>query len=265
MPELPDVEIARRHLHRWLTGATVTAAACTDACIARPGKPGLFARTLTGRVVAGVSRKGKWLRVDLDDGRRLFSHLGMTGDWVRVARGAPAQRSERARIDVSARGRDASVRYVDPRRFGRLIAAWDDIDDWASLGPDPLAEGIDVGRLASILASTRRSVKEVLMDQRVLAGVGNILATEALWMARIDPRSAGRTLSVRDARGIADRVRQAIQRELPVHRAARDLRSQSFLVYGKAGRPCPRCGERVASVVLGGRTTAFCPKCQASR
>ncbi|NUP06056.1 MAG: bifunctional DNA-formamidopyrimidine glycosylase/DNA-(apurinic or apyrimidinic site) lyase [Polyangiaceae bacterium] len=258
MPELPDVEIARRHLQRWLVGGKVSGAHCTDKRLTRPKPPRAFARALNGRTVDSLTRKGKWLRFVLDDGSRVFSHLGMTGDWVHAAMDAPAQRSERARIDVVKRGRATSVRYVDARRFGRLVVSRDDIEDWTVLGPDPLADGIDVRRLAGKLADSRRAVKAILMDQEVLAGVGNILATEALWMARIDPRSPGVALLPADTRAIAKGLRRSIEREL------RDTRT-AFFVYGRAGEPCPRCDGRLASVVVGDRTSVYCGSCQVRR
>jgi formamidopyrimidine-DNA glycosylase len=265
MPELPDVEIARRCLHRWLVGATVQGADCPDERLTRPLPPRAFARTLVGHTVEDVARKGKWLRLELDDGSRLFSHLGMTGGWVRVAVGVPSRRFERARIDVVRRGRASSVRYVDSRRFGRLVAAKQDIADWTDLGPDPLSDGVDVGRLAEAIAKRRRPVKEILMDQRVLAGVGNILATESLWMARIDPRSAGDALLPADARAIARALRRVIVRELVDRKGSADDEGGSFFVYGRVGELCPRCGTRLSSVVLGGRTSVFCSHCQVRR
>jgi formamidopyrimidine-DNA glycosylase len=265
MPELPDVEVVRCDLERSLVGATVRAATCADARLARPGSPGAFARALVGRTFEDVVRRGKWLRLDLDDGAKAFSHLGMTGGWMHVAVDAPPLRFERARIDVGRRGRATSVRYVDSRRFGRLIAAREDIADWIALGPDPLADGIDVRRLSEALAKRRRSVKEILMDQRVIAGVGNILATEALWMARVDPRSPGDALLPADSRAIAKAIRSAIARELADRSRKVDGEAGSFLVYGRAGKPCPRCGGHLVRVDLGGRTSVFCRRCQVLR
>jgi formamidopyrimidine-DNA glycosylase len=269
MPELPDVEAARRDLKRWLVGATVTAAKCNDAYIARPGPASRFAKFLVGRTVEGVARKGKWLRLELDDGGKVFSHLGMTGDWVRVAGAAGPARFERARIDVARGGKPSSVRYVDSRRFGRLVAAHEDIDDWTALGPDPLADGIDVPRLSALFARSRRSVKEILMDQRVLAGVGNILANEALWLARLHPRSAGSALLPKDVRAVARGVQAAIRSELAdgtAYRAKREARRQPrFHVYGRAGEPCPRTGDTLVSTIVGGRSTVYCPHCQIRR
>jgi formamidopyrimidine-DNA glycosylase len=267
MPELPDVELARRRLGRWMGGALIVGARSTDRYILRPKSPATLTRALTGRRVREVSRRGKWLRIELDDGGRLFSHLGMTGDWVHRGTGAPRQPSERARIDVvESDGRSASVRYVDSRRFGRLIVARDDIPEWRELGPDPLADGIQARRLADALGRRRRAVKEVLMDQSVLAGIGNILATEALWHARTDPRSRSDALSYADVKSIVRGLRTAIRRELRVgDTAGRREGSQAFSVYGRAGEPCPRCGSALVHVVLGGRGTTFCKQCQVRR
>ena len=213
-----------------------------------------------------VERRGKWLRLDLDDGGKVFSHLGMTGGWVRVAIGAPVARFERARINVVLRGRASSVRYVDARRFGRLLAVREDIADWIALGPDPFADGIEMSRFSEALARKRRAVKEIVMDQRVFAGVGNILATEGLWIARIDPRSRGNALRLpADARAIARGLLRAIARELADRKRCKDGRADSLFVYGRTGQPCPRCSTRLSSVVLGGRTTVFCRACQVRR
>src|SRR5262249_46032333 len=120
----------------------------------------------------------------------------MTGDWTKRGPDDPPVRFERARIDT----RNASARYVDSRRFGRIIAASDDIDVWRALGPDPLNDGIDAAKLLHRIRKRKGAIKVALMDQGVIAGVGNILATEALWMARIDPRTPAR--NIRDVRTI---------------------------------------------------------------
>jgi formamidopyrimidine-DNA glycosylase len=243
----------------------VTAAACTDVRLARPGSPRAFVSALVGKRFVGVARKGKWLRLEMEGGGLVFSHLGMTGEWVRVPTAAPEQRFERARIDVLRLGRAHSVRYLDSRRFGRLVATRDELSEWTELGPDPLADGLDVRHLSKAFAASRRSAKEILMDQRVLAGVGNILATEAMWMARIDPRSPGLALASADTRAIAKGVRRAIALELAERKKYGDAPLDSFFVYGRAGKPCPRCGTVLSSVALGGRTTVFCSTCQLRR
>ena len=268
MPELPDVEIAKRRLEKALVGATVTGAHSEDKRILHPSAPSVLSRALVGRTVQEVSRRGKWLRVLLDDGGRMFSHLGMTGWWVERGIEHPKERSERARIDVSStEGRSRSLRYLDSRRFGRLIVAQADIDEWRELGPDPLVDGIGVSHVVAALAKTRRAVKDVIMDQSVLAGIGNILATEGLWHARIDPRSRSDALSRADVGKIARGLGMAIRRELAVRTESRneDEWHDVFSVYGRAGAPCPRCGSAIAKVIIGGRTTTFCRSCQVRR
>ncbi len=263
MPELPDVEIARRRLARALDGATVSAARSSDRRVLRPSTPSAFSRALAGRRVRDVGRRGKWLRVSFDGGVLVFSHLGMSGWWVVRDVDAPREPFERARIDVTRRGRAASVRYVDPRRFGRLVVAREDLDVWRELGPDPLLDSLDAGALARRVAERRRSIKESLMDQTIVAGVGNILATEALWRARIDPRSPSRALSRADVAALARCVRAEIRKELRARESAKDDEwSDAFAVYGREGEPCPRCGAPIARVVLGGRGTSFCKRCQ---
>ncbi len=262
MPELPDVEVTRRRLERWLVGATITAARSADRRVLRPGSPRAFGHALVGRAVSAVERRGKWIRVRLDDGGRLFSHLGMTGWWIEAG-GAPAGAAERARIDVTRRGSSLSVRYVDPRRFGRLVVAARDLPDWTSLGPDPLADGIDASVLASRLARTRRAAKDAVMDQTVLAGVGNIIATEAFWYARIDPRAPSADLSRAQVGRLARALDAEIRRELGLREGRDDDDwTDPVEIYGRAGSPCPRCRAVVRQAVIGGRTSAFCPRCQ---
>lgn len=264
MPELPDVEFARRQLERWLRGATITNAHSTDRRILRPRSPHEFAHSVMGRRVDAIARRGKWLRILLADGGRIFSHLGMTGAWIARPLSSPEAAAERARVDVVRRGQQRSICYLDPRRFGRLIVNKDDIPEWCALGPDPLVDGIRADRLAEALGRSRRSVKSALMDQSILAGVGNILATEALWYARIDPRSPSSALSRKDigrlVRGLGTALRLALAAGEPSKG-----REDVIRVYGRRDSPCPRCGSPLRRVVLAGRTTTFCERCQERR
>jgi formamidopyrimidine-DNA glycosylase len=267
MPELPDVEIAKRRLAHALGGATITAAQSKDRWVLRPHAPSALTKSLVGRKVREVNRRGKWLRVLLEDGGKLFSHLGMTGWWIEREPEYPKERSERARIDVVGDdGKPRSARYMDSRRFGRLIVAKDDIEEWTSLGPDPLDHGIDTRALAAAFARTGRAVKESLMDQSILAGIGNILATEALWYARLDPRSKSDALSRADVAAIVRGLKKEIRRELTARETAKVGYSEDdFAVYGRAGKPCPREGATIVRVIIAGRTTAFCKACQMRR
>lgn len=263
MPELPEVEYERRTLDRWLRGATILSAQAHDRVIMRPRAPATLARDLKGRRVERVDRRGKWMRLALSGGAFLFSHLGMTGGWERGDPGDPHQRWERARLVVERRGKRARVSYVDARRFGRLVFSKDDIPTWSALGPDPLEHGIDTKRLAEVLLRRRRrSIKEALMDQTVLAGVGNIQATEALWKARVDPRSPAGALGPREIAAVVRGLRWTIERTLADIEARDGEYGDPFLVYGHKGEPCPRCRTALVRIVLGGRSTTFCPGCQ---
>ncbi len=266
MPELPEVELARRNLAAWLGGKRVERAEVGATRIARGSSPRAIARLLDGRRVRAVERRGKWLRLLLDDGAALYSHLGMTGKWVARKAADPPERFERARIDAA---RGPSVRYLDMRLFGRLVPAPDGaLDEWSALGPDPLADGIDVARLAAALGRRRGPVKVALMDQAVLAGVGNIQATEALWRAKVHPARPADALSAAEVRRVADGVERSIAETLAreegpeITYVEEPGAANPFAVYGRAGEPCPRCRAKLARTVLGGRGTVFCPRCQ---
>ncbi|HEX3598205.1 MAG TPA: DNA-formamidopyrimidine glycosylase family protein [Polyangiaceae bacterium] len=266
MPELPDVEMARRLLEEALRGTTITRAQSADRLITKPSAPGGLARLLVGRTVRAIERRGKRLRLLLDDGGRLFSHLGMTGDWLVMRLDEPPARFERARIDVKRGKAERSLRYVDARRLGRLVASKEDIAAWRDLGPDPMSDGLDAQVLAHRLGRTRRPVKDALMDQSVLAGIGNILATEGLWHARIDPRSQSDRLSADDVRAIVAGLRKAIEKQLDSREKAHGGDPHDvFAAYGRAGEPCNRCGTQLSRIVLGGRTTTYCAHCQKRR
>lgn len=270
MPELPEVEHARRILARWMTGARIITARVEDARILDEGaRAAKVAAALAGRRVVTVERRGKWLRLVLDRGY-VFSHLGMTGKWVRAAADAPAVRFEKVRIDLGARTRaSASVRYLDPRLFGRFVVSEEDLPAWNELGPDPLVDGIDTGVLHAALARRKLPVKATLLDQTVLAGVGNIQATEALFLARIDPRRPARDLSRRETAALASGIRRTIAKTLAMQGDGEAITyveepgaENPFLIYGRGGEACPRCKRPLTKIVLAGRGTVYCSACQ---
>jgi formamidopyrimidine-DNA glycosylase len=267
MPELPEVEYTRQNLVRWMRSARIVAVKTNDARIVRPEKPRTFVKELTGRTVERIERRGKWLKLTLDDGRCVFAHLGMTGWFEHVRQGQPDLRYDRVSFDLEKRGRPSRVVYVDSRRWGRLVVADEDIPTWKTLGPDPLDDGIDIDALERKLAHRKkRSIKEALMDQTVLAGVGNVQATEALWKARIDPRSKASAISRPDLKAIAAGLRWAIGRTLAnLAKGGGAAAENALQIYGRQGKPCPRCGRTLERVVLGGRATTFCPRCQDRR
>lgn len=266
MPELPEVEIARRNLADWLEGKRIRAVRLPRTRVLRGTTPAALGKLLTGRTVRSVDRRGKWLELALSGGAALFSHLGMTGKWVRRAPDAPAHKSERARLELPG----FDVRYHDPRMFGRLVGSPDGapIEEWRALGPDPLADGLDPRDFAARLAHTHRAIKEALMDQSLIAGIGNIQAAEALWRARLHPSVRADALDGKQVRALLRAIDDSIAATLASETAPEITYVEErgaenpFSVYGKAGLPCPRCGTPIARTEQGGRGTFFCPHCQ---
>jgi formamidopyrimidine-DNA glycosylase len=158
MPELPEVEHNRSHLERWIGGGRITVAKPFDPRIVRPLSGRAFSRALAGRRVARVERRGKWIRIALDDGGKLFVHLGMTGWFEPVAAGAPPLRFECVRLELTRRGSAAAVAYTDPRRWGRIVLARDDIATWSARSPtSPRAKTARRIRFGSTAARTSRA------------------------------------------------------------------------------------------------------------
>jgi formamidopyrimidine-DNA glycosylase len=274
MPELPEVEWAARQLRRWLRGRRVESVACDPRArrLFRPGSPASFARALRGARVEAVARHGKQLLLTLATARGplgINAHLGMTGKWVRREAGAPAPH---ARLTLRLND-GAAVQYTDPRMFGRLRlvpgARFESWPDLAALGPDPMAAPLDLGRLVARLGATRRAVKVALLDQGLLAGVGNIHASEACWRARLDPRRPGVSLTPAEVVRLARAVRASLRFGLasfdgPEIAYLEEGGENPFHVYGREGGRCRHrgCGGAVERLVQAQRSTYFCRRCQ---
>ncbi len=268
MPELPEVEVTRRNLEHWLKGRVVARAEADRSRIFRGSSRAAFERNLTGRRLEWIRRHGKYLLLGFDGDQGLMSHLGMTGKWVRRPAGQPEPYS-RARL---IRDDGTVIHYRDPRLFGRMELApaskLSSIRAVAKLGPDPLVNGLTPHVLANRLARTRRAIKIALLDQSVVAGVGNIHAAEALWRARIDPRRRADRLDPAEVRrlcrGIHATIAYTVDAEMAEEIEYVEERGavNPFLVYGRKGEPCRRCRTPIRSLDQGGRTTFYCPKCQ---
>lgn len=265
MPELPEVESVRRQLDPELSGRSVTDAWWDPL----PTVPREFQQLelLPGRKIARVNRRGKFLIAPLDDGLELVMHLGMTGAF-RFDYDDPYVRA-RAWLDD---GRVLAFR--DPRRFGLMAVVeagiYDSMPTLAMLGPEPLSDEFDPEVFAWELERTTSPVKPFLLSQRPVAGVGNIYADEALWQARIHPmsRRVGNKRAFLLHQAIRDVLWNSIEREGTTFRDYQMVNGESgrnvgFLVaYGREGQPCPRCKTAMKKIVLGGRGTTYCPKCQ---
>ena len=267
MPELPEVETTVRGLARVLEGKRLTRVAPQRPDLRRPMPPDLGQR-LTGSRVTSLSRRAKYGLIDTDRGDTLVFHLGMSGHW----RIDPEQPDKHDHLLMETEeGRRLALN--DARRFGSLdLVATDHLQDWpafAALGPEPF----DLDGLWFREAFRGRSapVKALLLDQRVVAGVGNIYACEALHRARIHPARAAGSLSLerlnRLAKAIPDVLHEAIAaggsslRDFVGPDGTLGYFSKSFAVYDQEGQPCA-CGGKVRRIVQGGRSTFYCPKCQ---
>ncbi len=260
MPELPEVEVTRRRLAPHLIGRTIREVLTTRPSYFFLTPPRRLARVLPGRRAVALRRVGKHLVAALDDGSQLLLHLGMTGDLGPSL--APPDAHTHLQLRFEGGGRDVAFR--DPRKFGKIewIAAGRTSPRLERLGPDALAATAEV--LEAAFRSRRAAVKTALLDQTVLAGVGNIYADEALHASRIHPARPARALAAAEHARLAAAIVRVMRRSI-ARGAGYSERPDGFRVYGRAGAPCARCGTPIVRVVLGQRATHFCPRCQPRR
>lgn len=272
VPELPEVETVRRAIAPVLEGASIEHAEIFDARLVRPFDPSIVAAALVGERVAEVGRRGKYVIVGFDSGRSLLIHLRMTGSVRYAQRGMLADDPHRRAVLRLDNGSD--VAYRDVRRFG----TWElfepgNLDNYldARLGPEPLG-AFSASHLHRRLEAKRTPLKSALLDQRTIAGLGNIYVDEALWHSEFHPlRPAGELDQpevVRLHRAIRKVLRTGIARQGSTLRdytqpdGSYGSMQDEFRAYGRGGEPCYRCGVPLTRIVVGGRTTTFCPDCQ---
>ncbi len=261
MPELPEVERAAGVLRAAVVGRRIVALRVLHPAQRKRLRRGDL-KAVAGRRVTAVERRGKHQLLHLDDGATLHVHFRMTGDWVVVAAGDALPRLARAVLDLDD-GRHVAL--VDPRALATIEVHRPDAPPALDIGPDAADASLTAGQLHEALAPRRIPVKQALLDQRVLAGIGNIYAAESLWRAKIDPRRPANAITRADAGRLLRALRFVLRRASGTRYYARagDDAPDRFDVYGKAGEPCPRCGTAIARIVQGGRSTYFCPHCQA--
>jgi formamidopyrimidine-DNA glycosylase len=263
VPELPEVETERGRLAAAAEGRTIRSARIDDARLTRPDDPALVAAALTGDRIVAVERRGKYIVVRLASGRALLVHLRMTGGFR-----YEAASHERAVLDLGGR----RVAYRDTRRFGTWqLAEEEDADRILAVknGPEPLGPGFTTAFLARRLAKRAAPLKAAVLDQRTVAGLGNIYADEALWHARLNPRRPAGDLDEDEIAALRNGVRKALR--LGIERQGADLgdgayaggsMQDEFRAYGRGGEPCRRCRAPMVRTVVGGRGTTYCPVCQ---
>lgn len=267
MPELPEVETIRAQLAPRLEGRQLARVEILDPRLTRPFDLFEVAEELEGDRIERVERRGKYLVLRLESGLVLLVHLRMTGSF-----GFEPTSHERAVIELDDGTR---VVYRDVRRFGTWLVL-DDADMEPYLagknGPEPLGARFTSVWLAAMLARRRAAVKAVLLDQRVVAGLGNIYADEALWRARVNPLRSAVSLDHDEVRRVHRAIREALRvgvdrqgstlSEYSTPEGSRGRMQEEFRVYGRDGKPCPRCRTPIAKARVGGRGTWFCPSCQ---
>jgi formamidopyrimidine-DNA glycosylase len=274
MPELPEVETVRRSLEPGLyEGEVVRVEASRLKLRRRAIERGPMQRALMGARFVAARRHGKYLMLDTSSGHTLLVHLGMAGQLLLGAATEAPRKHTHVDVTLSS-GR--ALRYVDPRRFGivRLFRT-DEVArsaELAELGPDPLAGGFDEAAFGAALAATKRDVKAVLLDQRVVAGLGNIYVSEALFEARVSPRRRAHKIKPAERAALFAAIGAVLRRSVANRGTSFsdyvDARGESgsnqhaLFVYGRAGEPCRICDAKIHRIVQGGRSTFYCRRCQ---
>ena len=273
MPELPEVETIRLALEPHLVGRRFEDVEIRDPRLVRPFEPTAVAAELEGERVAALDRRGKYLIVRFESGRVLLIHLRMTGSLRHAAAGSLDDDPHRRAVVRLDDGAD--VAYRDVRRFGTWhLLEPEEVDEYLAqrLGREPLDRTFTARRLAERLDRRRAPVKAALLDQRTVAGLGNIYVDEALWRAEVHPLRPAASLDAdeiaRLTKGIRDALRTAIARQGSSLRdystpdGRRGRMQERFRVYGREGEPCARCGTPIDKIRAGGRGTWYCPSCQ---
>lgn len=273
MPELPEVEMTRRHLEAAMAGRVMRRVEVTHERTARynASRAEVIAR-LEGRRVVGVGRHGKFLEFALDDGQMMVSHLGMSGRWSVDGDEVVPHTHFRAELDNGV-----EVKFIDPRTFG-FVAVYDEEEiadsGLARLGPDAWSDTPTPEAFLGRLQGRTACIKALLLDQGPIAGLGNIYADEALFRARIHPLTPGGNLDIDDCRSLLEAIRLVLGDA--IDNGGTTLDDLAYLlpdgnagdnmtrlrVYGREGEACDSCGSPIERIVIRARSTHFCPRCQ---
>jgi len=280
MPELPEVEVLARHLRPMLVGKTIRSVEVRRAKVLQPTSPVCFKKVLGGAKFLGLQRRGKYLLFELRPKKSekkffLLGHLGMTGRMYLASKSKPLPKHAAVVLNLGAR----NFIYEDTRYFGRLTL---DCSAAEKLGPEPWDKSFTADQFHEKLQRSRQPVKVKLLDQSLIAGVGNIYASEALFRARISPRRAADKLTPAEAGELLAAVRTVMQEAIdcgstiPLNFAAQktdglfyfgraanapDYYEERLHVYDRAGKPCANCGFPIKRIVQAARSTFFCPRC----
>ena len=270
MPELPEVETIVRGL-QGAAGSRITAVEVRWARTVVPPDPTLFAQRITSRRILEIGRRGKWLVLTLSGGETLLVHLRMSGRLVLESQAAEIDRHARALLTLDNGQR---LRFSDQRKFGRMVLTATPGEILDKLGPEPLGTEFTPELLQEMLSQRRGRIKPLLLNQHFVVGLGNIYSDESLWRAEVHPLRPANSLRPAEATALHHAI-QAVLSEA-IAQNGTTLEDQGYVtadgqpgefisrlaVYGRTGKPCPRCGTPVVRTVVGGRSTHFCPTCQ---
>ena len=272
MPELPEVETVRRTLTPAIGGTILSVWDSAQGLHMKRKPPRAALKKLVGTTITGVRRHGKYLLVDTDGPSSLLVHLGMTGRFRINQKDDPRAKHTHLVLDLGTR----ELRFSDPRRFGQLDvvtrAKEREHPALSILGPDPIVDGIDVTAFHARAKGKKAMLKAFVLDQSVLAGVGNIYASEALWRAKLRPTTRAHRLTLARAKVLAAAILEVLNHAL--EKGGTTLsdfvdangyaggNAEYLWVYDRKGEPCPRCKAPIKRSVLQGRATYFCPTCQ---
>lgn len=276
MPELPEVETIKRIVCPQLAGRTIETTEVRNAQVIAYPESKCFSKALSGQIISNMSRRGKFLTIQLENGDKLSLHLRMTGQLTVVPESEPVEKHTHLIFHLSG---GSQLRYIDTHRFGRF---WllrkgeaDTVTGQNKLGLEPTDPAITGEYLKTLLGERKKTVKEMLLDQAVIAGIGNIYSDEILFAAKIYPGTACRILNEYDWDKLAKKIPEIIiwgiesnnmTPEEYLRGKGKEYRNISQLrIYGRAGKPCVRCGTIIDKVTICGRTSCYCPSCQKPR
>ena len=273
MPELPEVETVRRVIEPQITGKRVLSVVIRNTQVIAYPSETEFSALLQGRTIAGMDRRGKLLSILFENGDRLFLHLRMTGQLLVTPADYPEEKHTHLIVNLSD---DCQLSYIDVRRFGRFwYIRRDEAADMTGLnklGIEPTDAGLTVDYLKERLGEKKKPIKEMLHNQTIIAGIGNIYSDEILFAARIHPGKRCCDLTDAEWSVLAEAIpktilfyieKNAIAPEDYLNGKGKDYRNTPYLqAYGHAGEPCPVCGAHFEKFTVGGRSSTFCSCCQ---
>lgn len=271
MPELPEVETVRRGIEPHVVNRRIKAAVVRDARLRWP-VPKSFAARVAGQKIVATSRRGKYLLLHLHSGDRILIHLGMSGRLLLLQRGHPLRKHDHVDLELSS---GVLLRFADPRRFGAVLH-WPGNETEHTLlkgmGPEPFSEAFNGDYLFELSRGRSAAVKNFVMDGRVVVGAGNIYAAESLFRAGIKPAKAAGKITRAQYQTLAQKIREVLNEA--IEQGGTTLRDfanangeagyfqQKLFVYGRAGEACRVCKTVIRRLVIGQRSSFYCPRCQ---